>query len=49
MEIKVNEVEVLRQLLYATVQNNGLNCPETVRISQLLDDKLNDFLYFINK
>ncbi|MEB1805855.1 MAG: aspartyl-phosphate phosphatase Spo0E family protein [Bacillaceae bacterium] len=49
IESKINEIELLRNLLYASVQNNGISNPDTIKLSQALDEKMNYFLSFTRK
>lgn len=39
----LQEIEELRKLLHTTAEKYGIDSPETLLVSQRLDDKLNEY------
>jgi len=50
--LKINEtwvqIEQLRENLYDIARRKGMRSPETIRASQRLDDRLNEYNYLRN-
>lgn len=42
------EIERLREYLYDVASKKGMQSPETIRVSQRLDDRLNEYNYLRN-
>ncbi|WP_391558259.1 aspartyl-phosphate phosphatase Spo0E family protein [Robertmurraya sp.] len=46
-QVLLDQIEELRLKLYEVAVNKGLGDPETVNVSQILDQKLNQYNHFL--